>query len=230
MTASQVIEGVALGDLALLSAGLIALSSRFRRLTRPMRWLVMYLGIVWAVEILAKLYVYEWLPGSNLYLLHIYTPLEFALLGIMYLYLLDKKWQSRLGLSLLIFFLGIVAYSVVNLIGSWNNVQDFALYSKLLVNGTMVALASLFFVRILKNPGNYVQRFNSLGLANSGVLLYFAGSFIIYLIMNQLVNSYVSQTLYLWVMNAMLTFIFHLMCIIALWQKDSLQPTTSPNG
>ncbi|MGB0175555.1 MAG: hypothetical protein ACPF9D_00220 [Owenweeksia sp.] len=227
MNPIQLIEGIALADLIVLLAGSITTWFFRKSLIPSMKWLLSYLFMVAGIEILAKMYVYEWLSGSNLHLLHIYAPLEFALLSLMYLSLFKSK---RLKWILGSIFLLIVVYSVFNLLYNNGNTDDFATYSKLVVNGSMVGLSCLFFMQCLRDPARHMDHFNALGFTNSGILLYFAGSFIIYLILNELISSYVSDVLYLWVINAILTFIFHLTCIIALWQKDSRLTKTSPYG
>ncbi len=214
----------------LLWGGLLCLIPFWKKFIQPLKWLLGYLLMVGCIEIAAKLYVYEWLEGNNLYLLHIYTPLEFALLAMMYFRIFSWHRHSKISLLLQIIFILVVAYSIAHLMGSLNGEQTFALYSKILVNGTMIGLSCAFFIQCLRFPGRFLHHFNAMGISNSGVLLYFAGSFIIYLILNQMINSMVSQVIYLWVINAILTFIFHLTCIIALWQKDSRQTKISRYG
>lgn len=229
MTAADLIKFIALADLALVLLGTGTRLGVFKKLHPALKFLVAYLLMVGLIEILAKLYVYGWLQGSNLYLLHFYTLAEFALLALMYLGIYGFKNQQNNALKLyfLVAFCAILLYTLFSLS---NSDKSFELYSKLIVNGTMIALALTFFIQSLRNPNRYLQNFNALAYLNSGILLYFTGSFIIYLILNQMIRADLSETLYLWLINVILTFIFHLACITALWQKDSRQTKTSLYG
>ena len=232
MSIAKLIEIIAWVDQAwLLLVITTSLKSRFR-LFQPMRYLVGYMCFICCIEILSKLYIYEWFSGSNLYLLHIYTTGEFAILSLLYLNIFKLKQinVSALQRFLFLVFLAVVAYSVYHLWRGGNVAAEFELYSKVLVSGTFISLSAWLFSQILKNPGSYIDHFKALAYFNSAVLLYFAGSFIIYLILNHLVNAQLSDTRYLWLINAFVALTFHLICGVALWQKDSYLTKTSSVG
>ncbi len=228
MSAADLIKYIALLDLTLLLIGTGSRLYAFKKLHPAFRLLVVYLLFVSGVEILAKLYVYGWLSGYNLYLLHIYTLVEFVLLALVYQYILylPPKKNKWLRLYFLIVLISISFYALISLTTSSFSPENFELYSKLFVNGTMIALAIRFFISSLKKPERYLNHFNASAYFNSGALLYFAGSFIIYLIINQMIQAQLSETLYIWLINVLLTFVFHLACVIALWQKDSQRTKT----
>lgn len=230
MKPADLIEGIALADLAMTWAGVLSCLLIWKRLISSLKWLWGYLLSVGIIELTAKLYVYEWLEGSNLYLFHIYTVLEFALLAWMYNRIFSRRMSKALKVFLLLAFFSVATYSIAHLaLNNWSP-ETFQTYHKLLVNGTLAGLALTFFIQSLKEPTRYLDHFHALGYANSGILLYFIGSFIIFLIMNQMVSSDLSKVMYLWIIHALLTFIFHLTCIIALWQKDSRLTKISPYG
>jgi len=229
--AADLIKLIALADLAVVLIGTAGRLGSFGKLHPGLKFLTAYLFMVAFIETVAKLYVYGWLKGNNLYLFHFYTLSEFALLALMYLGIFGwKKGKNKsLKLYFTVAFASILFYSLISLSQNTPE-QNFELYSKLVVNGTMIALAITFFIQSLRQPSRYLKHFNALAYLNSGVILYFAGSFIIYVIINQMVNANLSQTLYLWLINTILTFIFHLACITALWQKDSRLTKTSLYG
>lgn len=232
MTVTKLIEIIAWVDQAWVLLVLISIFKAPRALYQPMRYLVLYLGFVGCIELLSKLYLYEWLSGSNLHLLHIYTAGEFVILSLLYLSIFNAKQVNTKVLRwyLLVALLAILIYSAYHLWQGGNISAHFELYSKLLVSGTFISLSIWLFAQILKNPGQYISHFKGLAYLNSAVLLYFAGSFIIYLILNHLITAHLSDTRYLWLINALVALTFHLICGVALWQKDSYLTKTSTTG
>ena len=211
------IEVIAAADLLCLLAIVVVFFKRNHQFFAPFRWLYFYLVMVAAVELLSKIYLYWW-EGENLYLFHFYTIGEMVLLSIMYLKLLEDK-RRMLNLRIL---LGSVFVVLLSYVG-WKLFQpdsSFDMFAKLPINVLMIFMASTFFVRSLKAPKRYQNRFHALFYLNAAVLYYFAGTFIIFMIMNQLVHANGNDVLYLWLLNVVLTLVFHTLCGIVLW-KDS---------
>ena len=228
MSITELTEIIALVDLGLLvfTSGLGL--AWFQQLKPPFRFLMMYLWGVTAVELVAKLYYFGWVEGSNLWLLHIYTLFEFVVLGLFYREILAPKLAQRarfrrgLNTYLLAGGAAIALYSVVLLAtNSTGNPHLFQLYSKIVVHGTILVFASLFLLRVLQRPGSYVSGFRGLVPVNSTLLLYFAGSFLIFLTVRYAIQSDLEQTIVLWLINAILTLVLHVVCIFGLWARDS---------
>jgi hypothetical protein len=152
-------------------------------------------------------------------------PLEFVLLSIMYLKMFKRPHQKQnklKGLIIFAFALILILYFLFteNPSQGWHH-ESFEPISKLIVNGCMVGFSLAFFLQNLREPSRYLNHFKSLFYLNSGILLYFAGTFIIYVFMEKMVAVDVEETVYLWLLNSLLIFAFHVICIAALWQMDS---------
>ena len=186
------------------------------------------------IELIAKMHIYEWLPGDNLYLFYIYMPLEFALLSMMYLKMFKRPHQKKVKMKVLIalsFLLMFLLYFLFtgHPTEAWNH-ESFEPISKLIVNGCLVGFSLAFFLQNFKEPTRYLSHFKSLFYLNSAVLLYFAGTFIIYVFMKKMIDIEMTETVYLWLLNTLLIFTFHVICIASLWQKDSRLMKTLPFG
>lgn len=226
MDQETIIEIVWWADLAVLTGAGLLLLPRYRHLKPALKYLSLYLWMLIIIEIPAKLYIYVWEDHDNLYLLYIYTALEFLLLSLMYSKMLSLNARRSKNLKRYITFMTllIVTYSAHELLlKKWLEPEHFQMYSKLIVNGSMIVYSIVFIERVLRSPSSFINDYRAYMQINSGVLLYFAGSFIIFLTLNYLVFEDISQTIFFWLINAILTFIFHIMCIIALWQEDSRQ-------
>ncbi|MAX82002.1 MAG: hypothetical protein CL843_17705 [Crocinitomicaceae bacterium] len=227
MSAARLIETIALADLALVWLGVFSLAYRVRRFHPALKPFYWYLCLVGVIEVLSKMYVYYW-KGNNLYLFYLFAVGELILLSVVYLRIFeDKRKQPKLRLLLLFLLVLVTGYNFWKL---GTSPKDFDLYGKLPVHAVIIVLALIFFMRSLKEPGRYIKHFNALAFINSAILFYFSGTFIIYIIFNKMVNENVSESVYLWVINVLLSFIFHLLSIIALWQKDNRQAKFSHFG
>jgi len=219
-----VTEVLFLLELVPLAAGATVGLMHYRRLGPGLRYLCQYLVMVTVVEVLAKMHLYVWTGTPNLYLMHIYTPLEFVLLSLMYRELLhlDRAQRKRFTVYMAVAAGCIVAYSLYEwTFGNANDPLKFQLYSKALVNGSVITYASLFAIQALKRPGLFLEEDPFLLHINSAMLLYFSGSFIVFLTIDYLMRNDISETIYFWLINVILTFVLHLVCLFGLWRKNS---------
>lgn len=217
-------KGLALVDLLILLLAAVVGSVRFKQRPIGWRYLVAYLWVVLAVEVWAKAYVFIWTDAGNLYLLHLYTLVEFVLLSLMYRSFLGLSDQGRRNLAayVLIGAVAIAVYSITELIRVEPPAfSQFQLYSKVLVNSTLLVFASWLVVRALYSPERYLDGFRTVLALNSGVMLYFAGSFVIFLTLTYQVAKDIERSIALWLINVILTLVFHVICLYTLWQRDS---------
>jgi len=222
MSAYQLTELTALVDLALLvfTSGLgLAV---FHRLKPAFSYLMVYLWGATLVELIAKLYYFGWLSGSNLWLLQAYTMFEFVVLALLYREVLGLQLRQRKGYTLGLGALAIAlaAYAATTFVRQ-PDPSAFQLYSKIVVHGTVMALSAALLVRVLKAPERYLENFRGLLPVNSALLLYYAGSFAIFLTMRYAIAHQLEQSVWLWLINVLLTLVLHVVCIFGLWAKDS---------
>ena len=198
----------------------------FNRLKPGLQHLTVYLVGISVIEIISKLYVFQIVSGSNLWLAHIYVPFEFLILSRMYLEILQLPKKRAKILNRYVWVLGTatIVYSAYLLFGgAYLSAENFQLYSKVVVNGSIVVYSIALLVRALLNPGELGEVKSFLPI-NSAMLLYFSGSFFIFLTFTYLVQSGLEKSILIWLTNVLLSLILHLVCLFVLWQKDSRYP------
>jgi len=133
------------------------------------------------------------------------------------------KWFTRYlwGAAVL-----IGCYSVIHLLGARpSRPEMFQLYSKTLVNGSVISYASMLLIQALKSPSRFINDFQGVMQINTGMLLYFTGSFVIFLTLRFSIGSELHKTVALWFINALLTLLLHVICAFGLWTSDSKKAT-----
>lgn len=220
MTALEVTNIVSFVDLSLLI--LFSCSSWFfvRNLSLELRWLTVYLIGITLIEIIAKLYYFGWLPGGNLWLMHIYTSFELIVLSFMYRHMLQlSKGSKRMfdGYAFIAVVL-VVTYSVMQVWNAFNvSFQQFQLHSKIVVHLSVMAYCALFLIQALRSPAVFLSKSRNLIAMNSLILLYFAGTFAIFLCMQYVVQSNYEDTILLLLFNALLALVLHVVLVVNLW-------------
>ena len=216
-------EGVAWLDFGLLI--LISILGLLWYAKRPLglRYLILWLWSVTLIEIVAKYLAYV-LYVDNVILLHLLTLLEFVLLTLFYREVLSLSAQGRRSMLIYVIATGsaITLYSAAFWIwkGAFDG-KDFQLYSKVLVNGSIVACAATYFIRVLLYPNRFAQGSAALLRINSGLFLYYAGSFFIFVVIGYLLKESMDQSIHFWFLNALLTLVLHLLCLSGLWQRKT---------
>jgi len=224
VTIVEITEGLFLLEMLPLSGAALAGWVRWPKLSWAMRWLSIYVTLVLLIEVLAKLHLYVWTDSDNVYLMHIYSPLEFILVSLFYLRVLPLTSEGKKWFRYFIIFLGVllVAYSVFHLtVNTGDQVFRYELLSKAVVNAFLIVYASIFIIQSLLNPGHFLDRASSLFVVNAAIMLYFAGTFVIFITLHYLMESELGQTVYFWLINVLLAFILHTSILITLWKKPS---------
>lgn len=193
-----------------VSLGLI----QWKDLEPALKWFVCFLCWNLGIEVLAKLdMAFKLLGGNNLPLLHLYTLGEFVLLFLFYTHLIEKPvWLRRLQYPILL------AISMLIVLNS-AFVQDlygFNTYAKTGVQLLLIGAAVLFFFNLAAQEEPEAPSLPSLRLINSAILIYYSSSLVIFMFGNFLLTAH-SNEFYLWVINASLNILFHILIFIALW-------------
>lgn len=228
MSFTELTSGLAFTDLALLIGISIFGTFIVNRLKKGARYLLAYIWLVTLVESVSKLYYFGYVQGSNLWLLHVYTLPEFILLSLMYKHFIrfNEKQARLFNYFLWLGSILIGLYSLVHLFGAGpTKTEVFQLYSKTLVNSSIICYAGILLVQTLKSPSRFINGFRGMIQINSGMLLYFTGSFVIFLTLRFLVDAELHKTAALWFINALLTLLLHVICAFGIWANDSRKVT-----
>jgi|GEM_PF-1171272 len=210
VTWRQTTEGFAFGAVGMLLVAVLLGGTQYRRLSSGVRFFWFYLVMVLIIEVLAKYHHYI-LDTSNMYLLHIYTFFEFVLLMLFFRETLELRVSWRRTLLGITFSIGIVLVLYSANILFWHNEkllpQHFQLYSKIITNFFILFFSVLFFVRFIS--GRIKKESRVLFWIYAGILTYFSGSFVIFMAINQLIRMPLKESIVLWLLNAVLAFVFY---------------------
>lgn len=226
---TRICEIVAFVAIGVLLVAFIIGVFKFRKFGSGFRYFLGYMFIVILIEFLAKFLVYIGEPMDNLLLLYPYLVTEFLFISLTYRAFL--KLQKRQLFWFNVYWIsvtfGLVVYSLIMLLSpNALSAEEFQLYPKTLVNGSILAYAMMFLVRTLKYSNVGEHQMKSFLLINSGVLLYFSGSFIVFLMLNFLVNTSLSVSVFFFLSNAVLALLFYSFCLWAIW-KYKQKPVNS---
>lgn len=183
-----------------------------KSLTSEIKYFTLYLGLSFLTQVFSQCLAENSI--TNLPLLHLYTPLEFLFLSFFYKKVLKneswfQKWINYIiGVGLLL----IIANSVfLQPIFSFNS--NAKTLSQVLI---MIYPISYYFSVLHKRTPSTPL----LNLLNAAILLYYAGSFFIFMFSNVLLKNLSTETQRLfWFFNALLYLIFQLLVLFAGWRK-----------
>lgn len=152
----------------------------------------------------------------NLFLLHIYTLLEFLAWAFFYWYLFRKKQslQKNFPWFVIIVSILIIANTIV-----FESLNGFNSNSKSLVQLLLIGSAIFYFFNAFGKIDLNQPLPRSLTLINFAVVFYYSGSLFIFMFSRLLNNHQVIQTRQhvLWAINGMLYLIFVILILLSLW-------------
>jgi hypothetical protein len=205
-------EYIAFADLALLCCSVILGFIAVKKLPKNLRFFLFYLTAVLIIEVVAKIHIYI-LKSSNIYLLHIYTFFEFLWLSLFYKETIklapkEKKWITWLMFTVLVM---LAVYAVDSLAVHTVKLMplNFYLYSKSITNILLLLFSVILLIQFVRGYGRKALADTIIFRLNAGVLIYFSTSFIIFMAINKLINIPLEQSIILWLINALVTFIFY---------------------
>lgn len=159
---------------------------------------------------------------NNMVLLHIYSPVGFALLSLFYKQLLKKAINKELLPVLALIF---VVFSIVNSI-FFQSVFTFN-SNVLTVQSILIIILTLFtFLVSLNKSGISLvikTNLNALGWINAGLLLYHTSTLLVLYLSNYIAKYYSFEfNVYIWYLNSAAFIIMYSCFIIGLWKQRKI--------
>lgn len=193
----------------------------WQRLSKSLKWLVLFLFFNLFIEITARFAAVAF--RQNLPLLHLYTLGEFLLFSLFYRQILDDQSVFKKYFSPLITLgLGLVVLNTLLL----QSIFEFNSYSKTLVQVIIILYALDYAFRINENTHPNTVQYQGLRLVNAGVLIYYCGSLFIFMA-SKYSNAVGEAFRIFWQTNIILNLIFHSVILIALWKVLNFRPKSS---
>ena len=150
---------------------------------------------------------------NNMPVMHTYTFIEFAILAVFYRAVFADKKMSRVINWLIPTFFSICVLNVL----FFQDVFTFCTYTKSIEALLMVILAILLFMRDLDSIGGDKNKSVVLAYANTGIMIYFSGSFLWFAVCN-IVPGRSVLGLIMWPLHGTLLIVFYILTAITLWK------------
>jgi hypothetical protein len=194
--------------------------SKFRKLPREMRFLNYYLLTILVVEIIAKYQAYV-LKQDNIYLLPYYTFLEFLWLMLFFRESLKfgKKAKRQFGIFFFVTIIPLGIYTTYSTLFDHRLLipANFQLYQKIITHFVFVFFCMIYFYQLVVDGQtlSIMRKKNPLFPVFSGMLIYYSGSFVVFMALNYAINLPLSQSIMLWLLNSCLTLLLYSMILFS---------------
>ncbi|MBE2290312.1 MAG: hypothetical protein IAE95_12210 [Chitinophagaceae bacterium] len=150
---------------------------------------------------------------NNMPVMHTYTFVEFAILAIFYRAVFADEKMSRVINWLIPAFFGICVLNVL----FFQDIFTFCTYTKSIEALIMAIFAVVLFMRDLDSIGGDKNVNAVLAYANTGILIYFSGSFLWFAACNLVPGGSVLSFI-MWILHATFLVVFYILTAITLWK------------
>ena len=142
---------------------------------------------------------------NNLFLMHLYVPLKFILFTGAYRHFLKGFVSTRILVWVVVLFIG---YNIFNTMFI-QSITEYNSYPRALGSFLISIYAILWYLKTLTNMEMRRLRDEPVVWFNTGVLIYFAGSFFVFILSNQVLFQSVQLSKQVWLVSSTLMFIFY---------------------
>lgn len=198
--------------------------TRGRQLVGPYRILAVYVLMGFVLEAIMY-YTSTFLRVNDLWVVHLYVPVEFFFLSAFYFRVLSSKNDQ----------ISIMVLSGLVLVGSLGNaflIGGLLLnntYASALASGGLILYALFYFSQIFRELRVKRLERDPVFLLSAGSLLYFSSSILVNSIMNTLLFESMTVAWVFYMIDRNLDIIFKVCLALALWQA-ARQATESPEA
>lgn len=211
-----IMEFITLGVLLIVVA--IGLKN-YGKIQPSMRYFVLYLSFILVIESCAKLATTFGMSINNASIFYLYVLVEFILLSLMYRNLLKFMGYSmhrRTDFFSSILLISVFISCTYLIWNSGNQISPFELFSRLIVHISILFYSFQFIPEILDRKPHVNQNMKHFTTINNGILLYFTGTFVVFLFLNFVLKTSTSVGIYFLLVNTLLSLIFYGLCIRSL--------------
>lgn len=178
----------------------------FKKFTPVYRVLSIHIYVACAAELAS--YVMSKYRIPNLPLLHIYTLIEFSLLYLFYEFYFNRFFPVWVLRSIAALFL---VFSVINSLFI-QPVTGFNSYARAAEAFFIILFCLLCFYKLSQ------EQQPAITWINTGLLLYFSGAFILFVLSNYILKFSTELNYHIWAVHAFLSVLMYLFIAIGLWK------------
>lgn len=195
---------------AFIALNIVTIATLDKKLKPYIWWFGAFLLVSFIVQIWASYLSLRKMP--NLFLVHYYTFFEFIFLSLFYSKLINKyKFVRQYFLT----FITIVGLLIILNTIFLQPLTEFSSNARTLAQSIYIIYAIAYFFQEIATYKKTVYERMIINI-NSAVLIYYSGSFFIFLFSN-ISNIMVAGYDIFWIINALLYLIFQLLIFLALW-------------
>lgn len=185
---------------------------KYRRLGAAMKAIAVYVFLGAAIQASSSYLNYS--RQNNLWLLHYYTPLEFVCIMVFYMQVLHGFIKKEL------FWWGGLAFVGLSVLNSLylQDTHTFNTYARSLEGILVILLCLAWCYRTLSELKIQRLEQDPVFWVNTGFLLYFSGSVLLFAFSNYILEINRALNLYIWAFHAFFSILLYLFITIALWK------------
>jgi len=185
---------------------------KYRHLGPTMRTMAFYVLLGGIIQVSSS--YLNALKHNNLWLLHLYTPLEFACIIWFYSHVLQGFVKSTVFVYLGLGFAVLSAFNSVFL----QDIETFNTYARSLQGILVIMLCLIWCYRTLLEMKIKRLEQDPVFWVNTGFLLYFSGNVLLFAFSNYIVNINRTLNLYIWAFHALFSILLYFFITIGLWK------------
>lgn len=185
---------------------------RYRQLGLPMKAMACYVFLGGTIQVSSS--YLNGLGHNNLWLLHLYTPLEFACIAWFYSIVLSGFIKNALFLW---FGLGFAVLSALNT-AFLQDPETFNTYARSLEGLLVIVLCLIWCYRTLLEMKIKRLEQDPVFWVNTGFLLYFSSNVLLFAFSNYIININRALNLYIWAFHALFSILLYFFITIGLWK------------
>jgi len=202
-------------------AGIVG-CSLFPKLKGLYRLITIYLLLAIGIDVVNKFLQLS--SGYNLFVLPIYSLIEFFIFSILYILFFLNKSTKWLVLFIIVVH-GLIFLDIASLANLYN-AKTFYAFSKVVADAGIILFCLFYYFKILKGKEKINKEMFTL---NSIFIAYYSINIIIFLSINFLVNESKSIVDPFWILNAVSASLLYLSLTYMIWQHGKTQKTL-PSG
>ena len=184
----------------------------YRRYPVTLRYITIYLALSMATQIMS--FVFWKLKKNNLPILHLYTLMEYFFLAKYYSELL-KGFLPKTALVILTY--SFLLYSIFDSLFI-ESPFTFNTYSRSIEALILITMAVCQFIKVAGETDEERHGTSGHNYINSGILVYFAGSLMLFSYSSYVQKMAAASRFSLWTMHSFLAALLYVLITIGLWK------------
>lgn len=187
---------------------------KFKKLDPTLKLLSLLIFFALVVESISRiLWLYK---ISNLFLWPVYVSVEFAFLIWIYSMELQNKFLSKVKIWLILFFTAYVSYKTFQVSSRINLIDN---SGRLLESMVLISIILFYYYKLYVNQPLSNLWSVPMFCVSTGLLIFFAGNFFIFLFINFILQYSQKLNYQIWIIHASLNCVLYLIYTFALWKS-----------